>query len=110
MICDSPTPARFKIDTRSSFMAQILHPTLSLCLSLEGEEKVKGRFHKNFRIASARLYSIWQSEAVTGSWYKIQMGCTRRRKHVVIRDPGEWKRNRSYLITSIRTVRGQLDT
>lgn len=98
------------MDTQCSFIAQILHPTLSLCLSLDGEEKVKGRFHKNSRIGSARLYSIWHAEAVTSNWYKIQMGYTKRRNHVVIRDLGEWKRSRGYLITSIRTVRGQLGT
>lgn len=98
------------MDTQYSCTAQILRPTLSLCLSLEGEEKVKGRFHKNSRTGSARLYSIWHAEAVTNNWYKIQMGYTRRRNHVIIRDQGEWKRNRGYLITSTRTVCGQFGT
>lgn len=55
-------------------------------------------------------YSIWYSEAVTSSWYKIQMDCTRSKNHGVIRDGGEWKRNRGYVMTPVRTIYGELDT
>lgn len=41
---------------------------------------------------------------------KIQMDCTRTKNHGVIRDGGEWKRNRGYVMTPVRTISGELDT
>ena len=37
------------------------------------------------------------------------MGYTRGENHVVIRDQGEWKRNRGYFMTPVRTVYGEHD-
>lgn len=54
-------------------------------------------------------YSIWYSEVITSDWYKIQMGYTRSKKHAVIRDQGEWERNRGYFVTPIPTAHGRLD-